>query len=188
MTPAAGEQGDGGKCDANPDAGYASGPHGQIHYAAAGGGEPVLLLHQTPRSWEEFRTIMEHLASADLLAIATDLPGMGASDGPVGEATIASFADAAVALLDAVEVDDAQVFGHHTGAFVGVDLAARYPQRVRSLMLSAPTWVDPGVLAAKPDGVHAEVDNASPTASGEHALTLWRTRQAFYPAGRTDLL
>jgi hypothetical protein len=37
---------------------YANTPDGQIHYATAGQGKPVLLLHQTPRSWDEYRDVL----------------------------------------------------------------------------------------------------------------------------------
>lgn len=39
-------------------AGYAESPFGQIHYVEAGSGEPVLLLHQTPRSVDEYRDVV----------------------------------------------------------------------------------------------------------------------------------
>ena len=32
-------------------------PSGRIHLASAGDGPPVLLLHQTPRSWDEYRDV-----------------------------------------------------------------------------------------------------------------------------------
>jgi pimeloyl-ACP methyl ester carboxylesterase len=35
---------------------------GQIHYVTAGVGRPVLLLHQTPRSWDEYRDVIPILA------------------------------------------------------------------------------------------------------------------------------
>ena len=31
---------------------------GRIHIATAGQGFPVLLLHQTPRSWDEYRDVL----------------------------------------------------------------------------------------------------------------------------------
>ena len=170
-----------------PRRAYADGPFGQIHYAAAGAGAPLLLLHQTPRSWDEYSEIMRLLAPRRL-AVAMDLPGMGASDPPPGEPTVENFADSALALLDALGLAEADVFGHHTGAFVAADLAARHPDRVRALILSAPSWVDDAYRAAHPDGGDLDVDNAEPTEDGAHLATLWRQRQAFYPAHRVDLL
>lgn len=166
---------------------YLDGPFGQIHYAAAGEGDPLLLLHQTPRSWDEFAHLMELLAPTRR-SIAMDLPGMGASDAPSGEPTIEAFGDTAAALLDSLGIERADVLGHHTGAFVTADLAARYPGRVRTAILSAPGWVDEAFRAAHPDGVDLNVDNADPVESGAHLVELWRQRQAFYPPGRIDLL
>lgn len=167
--------------------GYADGPFGQIHYAIGGTGGPLLLLHQTPRSWDEFAEVMRLLAPRRL-TIAMDLPGMGSSDAPPGEPSIEAFGDAAVALLDALGLEDADVFGHHTGAFVAADLAARHPRRVRSVMLSAPAWVDEAFRRANPDGGEVEVDNAEPDDSGAYLMELWRQRQPFYPAGDVELL
>ena len=48
---------------------------GQILYRIAGEGEPLLLLHMTPRSSDEFREIMPILAQ-DRLVIAMDLMGL----------------------------------------------------------------------------------------------------------------
>jgi hypothetical protein len=42
---------------------YANTPDGQIHYATAGQGKPVLLLHQTPRSWDEYRDVLPIIGS-----------------------------------------------------------------------------------------------------------------------------
>jgi len=41
---------------------YLDTPDGQIHYVTAGSGRPVLLLHQTPRSWDEYRDVIPILA------------------------------------------------------------------------------------------------------------------------------
>ena len=38
-------------------------PLGRIHVAMAGSGFPVLLLHQTPRSWDEYRDVLPLLGS-----------------------------------------------------------------------------------------------------------------------------
>ena len=166
---------------------YSDGPYGQIHYATAGDGEVVLLLHQTPRSWDEYAEVMARLAPR-WRAVAMDLPGMGASDAPPGEPTIEAYADAAIALLNSLEVEAAHVVGHHTGSFVATDLAARHGARVRSLTLSAPSWVDDRYREMNPDGGDLEVDNAPPVASGQHVLELWRQRQPAYPEGATALL
>ena len=49
---------------------------GRIHIASAGVGAPVLLLHQTPRSWDEFRDVLP-LLGRHYRAIAMDTVGYG---------------------------------------------------------------------------------------------------------------
>ena len=44
-------------------------PAGTLHCAIAGTGRPVLLLHQTPRSWDEFRDVLP-LLGREVQAIA----------------------------------------------------------------------------------------------------------------------
>src|SRR6186713_1427258 len=81
---------------------------GCIHVAMAGTGFPVLLLHQTPRSWDEYRDVLP-LLGGDFRAIAMDTLGFGDSDCPVGEPSIELWAQGAFALLDALEVPRAAV-------------------------------------------------------------------------------
>ena len=53
-------------------------PAGTIHVAQAGSGKPVLLLHQTPRSWDEYRDVVPLLGES-FHAIAMDTIGFGDS-------------------------------------------------------------------------------------------------------------
>src|SRR5437763_1619415 len=80
---------------------YADLPHGQVHYAECGARDapPVLLLHQTPRSWMEYRHVLP-LLGARYRAIAMDTAGFGASDPPAGAAAIEAWAAVAAQLLD----------------------------------------------------------------------------------------
>ena len=78
---------------------FISTPSGRVHIAASGGGAPVLLLHQTPRSWDEFRDVLP-LLGRHYRAIAMDTMGYGDSDPlPHGQASIENWAKAAHELL-----------------------------------------------------------------------------------------
>src|SRR5262249_48957631 len=59
-------------------------PAGTIHVAQAGTGSPVLLLHQTPRSWDEYRDVVPFLGER-FHAIAMDTIGFGDSSKPRGD-------------------------------------------------------------------------------------------------------
>ena len=72
-------------------------PSGRIHIASTGSGAPVLLLHQTPRSWDEFRDVLP-LLGRHYRVIAMDTVGYGDSDPlPDGKASIEDWATAAPA-------------------------------------------------------------------------------------------
>jgi pimeloyl-ACP methyl ester carboxylesterase len=109
-------------------------PGVRLHVAEAGAGDPVLLLHGWPQHWWEWRRVMDLLAG-DLRLIAPDHRGFGWSEAPGSGYEPATFAEDAVALLDALGVERAHVIGHDWGGFTGFLLGLRHPDRVRSLLL-----------------------------------------------------
>lgn len=160
---------------------------GQVHYAEAGASDAdvVLLLHQSPRSWLEYRAVLP-LLGARYRAIAMDTAGYGDSSPLSGAASIEGWAAVAVQLLDALSIPRAHVVGHHTGGVIAVELAASFSSRVRSLMLSSTPFTGAAFRQARAGS--APIDEVAPTADGSHLAALWRKRQAFYPAHRPDLL
>jgi pimeloyl-ACP methyl ester carboxylesterase len=158
---------------------------GVLHVAERGSGDPVLLLHQTPRSWDEYRDVLP-LLGRRRRALALDLPGFGDSQ-PLAEPSIEAWAEACAALLDALGLEHADVVGHHTGAYVAAELAAARPERVRAVVLSSLGLQDEDTRNAHATG-RAVVDDVDRRDDGTHVLELWRLRQPFYPAARPDLL
>ena len=163
-------------------------PSGRIHIATAGRGAPVLLLHQTPRSWDEFRDVLP-LLGRHYRAMAMDTVGYGDSD-PLrsGQASIENWAKAAHELLDALHIRRAAVVGHHTGASIAIEIAATYPGQVAALVLSASPYVDAARRAEAKTHQRAVVDEVTPRMDGGHLAQLWSMRKSFYPADRIDLL
>ena len=159
---------------------------GRIHMASAGQGFPVLLLHQTPRSWDEYRDVLPLLGQS-YRVIAMDTLGFGDSRRlPAHENSIERWAVGVFDLLDALGIDRAAVVGHHTGAVVALEMAASQPQRVAALVLSACPYIDAPRRAAH-DGKRV-IDEVERKPNGEHLTELWQRRQPFYPKGDTDLL
>ena len=159
---------------------------GRIHIATAGQGFPVLLLHQTPRSWDEYRDVLPILGRS-YRVIAMDTLGFGDSQAlPLAENSIERWAVGAFDLLDALGITQAAVVGHHTGAVVAIEMAASHPERVAALVLSSCPWIDaPRRLAHSGKRVIDEVEH---THSGAHLSELWQRRQPYYPKGDIDLL
>jgi pimeloyl-ACP methyl ester carboxylesterase len=166
---------------------YADLSHGQVHYAACGAEDApaVLLLHQTPRSWMEYSGVLPLLGER-YRAIAMDTAGFGASDPPPGAASIEAWAAVAAQLLEHLGIASAHVVGHHTGGVVAVELASRHGARVRSLVLSSTPYTDADFRRVRAE--RPPIDAVEPSSDGSHLAALWRKRQAFYPAGRPELL
>ncbi|MDE0149398.1 MAG: alpha/beta fold hydrolase [Rhodospirillaceae bacterium] len=68
--------------------------------------------------------------------LAWDAPGYGDS-APLAEMTFETLATAAIRLLDAQRVRRAVIVGHSMGGMIAQEIAARYPERVRGLVLFA---------------------------------------------------
>ena len=147
----------------------------------------MLLLHQTPRSWDEFRDVLP-LLGRHYRAIAMDTVGYGDSDAlPEGKASIENWAMAARQLLVALGIGRAAVVGHHTGAAIAVEIAAAYPQHVAALVLSACPYVD-GARRIEARQTGHVIDHAVPRIDGGHLAELRSMRQPLYPPDRVDLM
>lgn len=154
--------------------------HGPLAVARVGVGPAVVLLHQTPRSWDEYRDVLPLLAARGCQAIALDTPGFGESAPVPGPPSIETWAGAANAALDALGVGRAAVIGHHTGGAIAVELANQRSDRVAAVVLSSTALTDASYRAAPPD--ESGVDEA------QDADGLRRSRAGFYPPDRPDLL
>ncbi|TLS48040.1 alpha/beta fold hydrolase [Streptomyces montanus] len=165
--------------------GYVPSGFGQLHYVECGAGEPVLMLHQTPRSWTEYLDVLP-LVGAAHRAIAMDTLGFGASAKPDAPHSIERFADAAQALVDALGLERFHLVGHHTGGVIAVELAARLQGRVASLLLSATPFVDEE--KRRTAGERKPVDHVDPKPDGSHLLELWNRRRGFYMDGEEAAL
>jgi pimeloyl-ACP methyl ester carboxylesterase len=161
-------------------------PRARIHVAMAGRGRPILLLHQTPRSWDEYRDVLP-LLGRHYCAIAMDTVGYGDSGAlPFAENSIEAWGACAFDLLDALGLDEVALVGHHTGACIAVEMAAARPERVAGLVLSSTPYVDAARRAIAE--TKTVIDDAPVCADGAHLQALWNMRRPYYPEGNTELL
>jgi pimeloyl-ACP methyl ester carboxylesterase len=93
----------------------------------------LLLIHGFPSSSESFRKVIEPLAQ-DCFVIAPDLPGFGGSE-PIEQPSFSRFADSIEDLLALLGVESFHLYLHDFGAAVGLYLATRSPDRIRSLII-----------------------------------------------------
>jgi len=102
-----------------------------------GAGQPVVLLHGFPDSSYVWREQIPALVADGKRVVAPDLRGFGDSDKPQeAEAyRMTHLVADVVAVLDALEIDRADVVGHDWGAGLAWVLAARVPERVHRLVV-----------------------------------------------------
>lgn len=156
-----------------------------MHRRPVGGGTPLLLLHQSPTDSVQFARVLAPLAAQGLRAIAIDLPGFGASDGPAAPPVIGDYAHLVPAVLDRLRISRASVLGHHTGAVVVTEAALQFPDRVHKVVLNGPLPMSDEergqwrVLLAREKEWNLRWD-------GSHLTELWNFRWGAQPAW-TDL-
>lgn len=116
---------------------------GQVHCVTAGTDPrpPLVLLHQTPRSVDEFAEVLPRLAR-ERRVVAIDTPGYGCSDRVPGQPRVEDYAGAVLDVLDALRERAFVPVGHHTGAIIAVELAAAAPERVERAVMSGPVDLD----------------------------------------------
>jgi 2-hydroxy-6-oxonona-2,4-dienedioate hydrolase len=109
-----------------------------VHYREAGEGLPVVLVHGLGVSADYWFRNGSPLAAAGFRVLAPDLPGFGRTQGPEG-LSVAGQAEALSAFAEAKELGPAVYVGHSLSCQSALELAARAPERVRGLVLAAPT-------------------------------------------------
>lgn len=115
----------------------------RVYYLHAGSGPPMLLLHGLVGRSECWRPNLDALAQRASV-YAVDLLDMGKSQrgrfqrGEGLDASLNATAKRVVAIMDALGLAAADIVGHSHGGAVALMLAARYPRRVRRLILFAP--------------------------------------------------
>jgi pimeloyl-ACP methyl ester carboxylesterase len=112
-----------------------------IHFAEAGDGPLVLLIHGIPELWYSWRFQLGGLADAGYHVVAADLRGCGRTAAPAGveSYSMLNLVSDVIGLLDALGEETAVLVGHDWGAHVAYHCAELYPSRVSALVaLSVP--------------------------------------------------
>ena len=100
----------------------------RMHYAEAGAGEPLVLVHGWPQHWYAWRRVIPRLADR-FRVIAVDLRGFGWSDAPRSSYAKQELADDLVAFVDALGLEQVRLAGHDWGGLAGFLACARAPER-----------------------------------------------------------
>lgn len=118
-----------------------------LHTVVRGQGPALLCLHGHPGAGSSMGVFVDHLGDR-FTTLAPDLRGYGRSQTNQPFA-IAQHLDDLVALLDQRGIDQTLVLGWSLGGIFAMELALRYPDRVKGLILIA--------TAARPWGDHPPI-------------------------------
>ena len=173
------------------DRGFVRLDEGLIHYrerAAADGdtAPPLLLLHASPNSSQAVEPIMQAYAPGRRL-LAPDNPGNGDSVRPAGEQpAMRDYADMLDRFCTALDLEAVDIFGSHTGAHIGLELAMLRPERVRRIVVDGILVLD---TAARDDFLANYAPPKQPDNTGTQFHWVWqyvRDQMIFFPHYRKD--
>lgn len=168
---------------------YVDGPFGQLHVREAGTFQPgrrsLACFHMSPmtgRTFEAFMGVLSAISGRHVLAF--DTPGLGMSDAPPKPPSIADYADALIAGIEAICGTDAvDLMGYHTGSMISCQLAAERPAQIRRVVLiSAPVFSAEDLAAMR-----AEYRHRAPEADGSHILHRWQRFHQHFSVGGMPL-
>jgi pimeloyl-ACP methyl ester carboxylesterase len=108
-----------------------------INYDQQGTGEPLILIPYLTTDHACYAFQLAEYAK-HFTCISLDPRGAGESDKPGGTYSTELLADDVAAFMQALGIQQAHVSGLSLGAATGMWLAAKYPQRVKSLSLHSP--------------------------------------------------
>lgn len=120
----------------------------EMYYESWGAGRPLVLLHGAISTIEpSFGAVIPRVAQTRrLIAVEQQAPGRTADiERPL---TYTQMAEDTATLVRKLKIDHADFFGYSMGAGIALELAVRYPQLVRRLIVAS--------LAYRNDGFHPD--------------------------------
>ncbi len=143
-----------------------------IHFETLGheNNEPLVFLHGLGAGAAQTTSALTQLNNHFL--IAPDMPGHGQSKNfPIDQFSFNHFADRVIELMDFLGIEKSHLGGLSMGSGITLNLTLRYPERVKSIILLRPSWLN----SPKPSHlelvarVHRGLDDSDPAFQALHA-------------------
>ncbi|MEE9378603.1 MAG: alpha/beta hydrolase [Candidatus Lokiarchaeia archaeon] len=106
-----------------------------IYYESHGDGFPLIMIFGLSVCLKVWDAPLISAVSKRFKTILFDNRGAGQTDIPEGEYTIKMMADDTVGLMDALNIECANVLGFSMGGIIAQELALNYPEKVEKLIL-----------------------------------------------------
>lgn len=104
-----------------------------LYYTVTGHGSPVIFLHGGPANSQYLGNQVAALQATHQV-ISLDTRGHGRSTRDATPLSYDQFADDVIGLMNALNIQRADVFGWSDGGITGIDIAMRYPDRIGRLV------------------------------------------------------
>lgn len=153
---------------------YADSSYGQLHYRICEPLNPehvpLTCFHASPQSGVIYENLLAAMGT-DRIALASDTPGFGESDGPLSAPEIEDYALSMAAFLDRIGISQTDLLGFHTGSMTAVELARQRPDLIRRIvMVSAPVFTDEELADFR-----AHYKPVTYQANGSHNVAAWQS-------------
>jgi pimeloyl-ACP methyl ester carboxylesterase len=110
-----------------------------MYYQIHGEGEPLVLIQGLGADLGGWALYQTPVFSKQYQVIVFDTRGVGRTDAKDKPFSIGIAADDTAGLLDALNIERAHILGMSQGGMIAQELALKYPQRIKSLILAATT-------------------------------------------------
>lgn len=147
-------------------------PRLQLYYERIGKGDPLLFISGTGADLRNKPNFLDGPAPKNFDTLAYDQRGLGQSDKPNVDYSMADYADDAAALLDVIGWEQVHVIGVSFGGMVAQELALRHPGRIKRLVLAC---TSPGGEGGASYPLH-DVQDMTPDARVRHMIPISDTR------------
>lgn len=145
----------------------------KIYYERAGSGEPLLFISGTGGDLRNKPNQFDGPLPRSFDLLSYDQRGLGRSDKPAFDYSMADYADDAAALMADQGWESAHVIGVSFGGMVAQELVLRHPARVRRLVLAC---TSPGGAGGASFPFH-EIEHLTGEARAKHLLPISDTRR-----------
>ncbi|KAI1850374.1 hypothetical protein JX265_002272 [Neoarthrinium moseri] len=163
---------------------YVDSEYGQVHYRYAVPPQvtrdTLVFLHKSASSSISYTKLIQHYSSAGHSCYAPDMPGFGGSfDPPPPAIDIIStkgtrwYVDLFMSVFEALGLADKgfHIIGHHSGASLATEMAAVYPDKVKSICLVGASIMSAEERAKMKEQYFAPFNK--PVPDGSHLLKTW---------------
>ncbi|KAJ5901915.1 hypothetical protein N7495_002443 [Penicillium taxi] len=163
---------------------YISTTLGQVHYryalpAASSRQEDTLIfLHKSASSSASYERLISSYAEKGYACYAPDMPGFGGSFDPSASEIEQIEAQGTkwyiylfMEVFQLLGIESAHVIGHHTGASLAIEIAAMYPDFIKSVAMVGPSIMDSTMREEMKKVFFAPFNEPKP--DGSHLLKTW---------------